>query len=434
MQTIRLFSTVIMALLFMGCPPPVSDNPAASSSGVNDSASRGNAPASAGSNPQPKAIVVSQVSAGNSHSMILKTDGSLWAVGDNGSGQLGNDSTDRRLTPVKVMTGVDQVSAGFNYTMIVKKNGELWAVGINTEGQLGDGTNDQRLRPVQVRTAPEGRPMTEVAQVSAKNIHTIILKTNGELWAVGANNHGQLGDNSQENKANPVAVLTAARDDGGQPMTEVDQISAGGAHTLILKNKNNDTLWAVGNNNKRQLGDGTADARKLTPTQVMIAAGTPMNNVKQISAGSQHTMILKNNGELWAVGNNSSGQLGNSTNDNAPNPVQVMDDVDYVSAGNFHTMVVKKNGSLWGFGLNDRGQLGDGTKNDANVPVEARTAPLPGGKPIKDVAQVSAGNKHSMILKTNDTLWAVGSNGFGQLGTGDATGANQLTPVEITVE
>ncbi len=426
MHTTRLFSTLVMALLFMGCPPPVSDNSA--QSGDNS-----NVPASAGSNPQPKAIVVSQVSVGDNHTMILKTDDTLWAVGNNGSGQLGNDSTDHRLTPVKVMTGVAQVSAGFSYTMIVKKNGELWAVGLNHLGQLGvGGGNNNELTAVQVRTAPapEGRPMTEVDQVSASNNHTIILKTNGELWAVGKNNFGQLGDNSQENKANPVQVLTAPLPAGGRPMTEVAQISSGGSYTVILKTT--DTLWAVGLNNNRQLGDGTADPFKLTPAQVMIAAGNPMNDVKQISAGSQHTMILKNDHTLWAVGLNDRGQLGDGTNDNAPNPVQVMSDVDYVSAGHTHTMIVKRDGSLWGFGRNSDGQLGDGTKNDANDPVEVRTAPAPAGRPMTAVAKVSAGNAHTMILKTNGTLWAVGANGSGQLG--DGTTADKVSPVEITVE
>ncbi len=423
MHTVRLVSTVIMALLLMGCPPPVSDNP-------NNSASAGNAPAAvAGNNPQPKAIVVDYVSAGTDHTMILKTDGTLWATGRNSDGQLGNDSTDQKLTPVKVMSGVGQVSAGGSHTMIVVK-GELWAVGRNREGQLGDGAgNNNELTAVQVRTAPGGRPMTEVAQVSANNNHTIILKTNGELWAVGENRFGQLGDNSQENKANPVQVLTAPLPGGG-PMTGVDQISSGGTHTVILKTT--DTLWAVGDNQYGQLGDGTADPRKLTPAQVMTAAGNPMNNVKQISAGSQHTMILKNDNSLWAVGWNNYGQLGDGTNANAPNPVQVMNDVDYVSAGGGHTMVVKRDGSLWGFGQNNRGQLGDGTKINANDPVEVRTAPAPEGRPMTAVAQVSAGPQHSMILKTNGTLWAVGSNGFGQLGDGSVT--DKKIPVEITVE
>ncbi len=426
MHTARLVFTLIMALLFMGCPPPAGHN-------SNDSTSGGNAPAAAaGSDPQPKAIPVVQVSVGTYHTMILKEDSSLWAVGTNTVGQLGNDSTDRRLTPVKIMTGVAQVSAGGSHTMIVKKNGELWAVGRNREGQLGNGTgNNNELTAVQVRTAPGGRPMTEVDQVSANNNHTIILKTNGELWAVGDNTHGQLGDNTTDNRANPVQVLTAPLPAGG-PMTGVAQISSGSAHTVILKTT--DTLWAVGANSSGQLGDGTADARKLTPSQVMIAAGTPMDNVKQISAGSQHTMILKNDNTLWAVGLNDNGQLGDGTNDNAPNLVQVMNDVDYVSAGDFHTMIIKKDGSLWGFGLNTHGQLGDGTKNNANDPVEVRTAPAPAGRPMTEVAQVSAGPQHTMILKTNGTLWAVGSNGSGQLGNGDSTTVDQLTPVEITVE
>ncbi len=89
MHTVRIVSTVIMALVLMGCPPPVGDN----------SASGSNAPPQNGDNPddsasQPKAIVVKQVSSGSYHSMILKTDGTLWAVGSNSDGQLGNSDPD----------------------------------------------------------------------------------------------------------------------------------------------------------------------------------------------------------------------------------------------------------------------------------------------------------------------------------------------------
>ncbi len=95
------------------------------------------------------------------------------------------------------MTDVAQVSAGGNHTMILKKNGELWAVGSNQYGQLGDGTTNQRLTPVAVKTAA-GRPMTNVTYVSAGNEHSMIVKKGGTLWAVGRNHKGQLGNGDDD--------------------------------------------------------------------------------------------------------------------------------------------------------------------------------------------------------------------------------------------
>ncbi len=109
--------------------------------------------------------------------------------------------------------------------------------------------------------------MTEVKQVSAGSQHTLILKENGDLWAVGNNEYGQLGDGSTTQRLNPVEVRTATE---GPAMTEVDQVSAGGGHSMILKE--NGSLWAVGKNAKGQLGNGEsgADAKELIPVEITV--------------------------------------------------------------------------------------------------------------------------------------------------------------------
>ena len=90
------------------------------------------------------------VSAGSKHTMVIKTDGSLWAWGKNSNGELGDGTTENRVTPVKVMDGVSSVSAGNLYTMAIKTDGSLWAWGKNSSGVLGDGTTEDRVTPVKV--------------------------------------------------------------------------------------------------------------------------------------------------------------------------------------------------------------------------------------------------------------------------------------------
>ncbi len=106
MHTARLISTVIMALVLMGCPPPVSDNPDAPVSEVNDSASGLNNLdnlAQNGDNPAPvRKHHVAYVSSGGNHTVIVKTDDSLWAVGDNQYGQLGDGSTTDKWNPEQI--------------------------------------------------------------------------------------------------------------------------------------------------------------------------------------------------------------------------------------------------------------------------------------------------------------------------------------------
>ena len=82
--------------------------------------------------------------------MAVKTDGTLWAWGDNSYGQLGDGTTTHRLSPVQVGSGFASVAAGYYHTVAVKTDGTLWAWGYNDYGQLGDGTTTYRLSPVQV--------------------------------------------------------------------------------------------------------------------------------------------------------------------------------------------------------------------------------------------------------------------------------------------
>ncbi len=455
MQKRAIVFTVIMALLLMGCPPPVSDNPDDLTSEVNNSAQNGdkpnvpasevtdsasggnapNAPAPGGPDLEPKDIVVPYVSAGEYYTMIVKSDDTLWAVGKNDYGQLGNNDNTRddQLNPIQVMTNVAQVSAGSRHTMILTKENTLWGTGDNIRGQLGTDTIRQTSTLVQIISA-EGEPMTEVAQASVGEHHSIILKKNSDLWAVGNNSYGQLGIGTIRGESTPVQVISAE----GKPMTEVDQVSVGPYRTMILKT--NGELWAVGRNRKGQLGIGDdAGANQSTPVQVMIAAEQPMTNVIQVSAGSEHTMILKRNGDLWAVGRNNKGQLGDGSKTNTSTPVQVIiaedqpiTEVAQVSAGKFHTMILKRNGELWAVGRNKEGQLGIGTTRDASTPVQVMIA---AEQPMTEVIQVSAGGYHSMIVKRNGTVWAVGKNDHGQLGNGQrGDDVVEVLPVEITIQ
>ncbi len=430
MHTAKLIFTVIIATIFMGCPPPVSDNPA---SGSNAPASDGDDSAP-GDNPVPvRKHHAAYVSAGQSHTMIVKTDDSLWAVGRNNIGQLGDGSTTDASIPVQVitaagqpMTEVDQISAGHSHTMILKKNSTVWAVGGNAFGQLGDGSTNDASIPVQVMI-DVGQPMTEVAYVSAGTKHSMIVKKNGTVWAVGYNGSGQLGDGTNNNTATPVQVMI----DVDQPMTQAARVSVGTEHSMIIKQ--NGTLWAVGSNTYGQLGDGTT-TRRLNPVRVREkppeggAAREMTGVVARVSSSEYRSMILKRDDTLWAVGQNRNGQLGNGNISNFEStPLQVMTGVDQVSSGRTHTMILKKNGTLWAVGNNFDGQLGTGDprRDGKPNPVEVMT----------DVARVSSRYDHTMIVKQNGTLWAVGLNEHGQLGNGaSGSGVRQLAPVKIRLQ
>jgi alpha-tubulin suppressor-like RCC1 family protein len=90
------------------------------------------------------------------------------------------------------------VEVGTQHTMILRSDGTLWATGYNSSGQLGDGTTQDKVLPVLV--------MSGVASVSAGREHTVILKTDGTVWATGNNNYGQLGNKVIISTTTPVRI------------------------------------------------------------------------------------------------------------------------------------------------------------------------------------------------------------------------------------
>jgi len=200
--------------------------------------------------------------AGNGHTVAIKTDGTLWIWGHNSYSKLGlgNDTLYRyRLYPTQVGTDNDWkiATAGEEHTLAIKTDGTLWAWGLNWRGKLGidntDGiVSERRLSPTQVGTD------TNWKTVTAGLRYTIAIKTDGTLWAWGDNTHGRLGLGDTTNRYYPIQVGTN---------TDWKVVDAGWGHTVALKNDS--TLWAWGNNKHGQLGLGD-DIDRLYPTQVGI--------------------------------------------------------------------------------------------------------------------------------------------------------------------
>jgi putative cell wall-binding protein len=231
------------------------------------------------------------ISAGDYHTVALKSDGSLWTWGLNSHGQLGDGTKDTCAGPERIGDDTDwvSVSAGGSQTLALKADGSLWAWGDNYWGQLG--MSAWPTVPTRVGTD------SDWVAVSAGRYHTVALRSDGSLWAWGRNQFGALGDGA-------VSDNSSVRRIGA----DSDWVAASAGSEDSFAIKSDGSLWAWGYNSNGQLGDGTVTPR-LSP--IRIGSGTDWVAVQ---AGSFcHTMAMKADGSFWAWGYNIDGQLGDGT-------------------------------------------------------------------------------------------------------------------------
>ena len=242
--------------------------------------------------------------------------------------------------------------------------------------------------------------------------NSFILKNDGTLWGCGANDYGVLGVGDTYRRTTFTQITTNT--------DNIKSVYHGFNHTFILKNDG--TLWGCGLNDEGQLGLGDTSYR-TTFTKIT----TNVNDIKLVCCGRNHTFILKNDGTLWACGQNNYGQLGLGDTDNRTTFIQVTtntNNIKSVNCGYEHTIILKNDGTLWGCGYNGYGQLGLEDVNNRNTFTQITTN-------TGNIKSIYCGLYNTYILKNDGTLWGCGRNYYGQLGLGDTTDRLAFTIIGI---
>jgi alpha-tubulin suppressor-like RCC1 family protein/uncharacterized protein YkwD len=254
----------------------------------------------------------------------------------------------------------------------------------------------------------------QVIAVSAGYEHNLAVKSDGSVWAWGDNRYGQLGDDSGADQETPVRVL------GNLPV--IRAVSAGGSFSLALGGDG--SAWGWGSNGNAQLGhDPIAPYQEFkTPIRVSSLTG----RIKAIAAGDNHTVALEDRtGQMWVFGLNIAGCLGTGDPDrlfyqDPTKPAEIDEftgrDIVSIAADSFNSYAVDKEGRVWAMGSNGFHQLGpmvDTLSHDAS----AHQIPQ-----LPAMVEVDAGSGHALALTHTGDLWSWGSNSTGQLGLGVVIG------------
>ena len=372
------------------------------------------------------------VSTGDHHAVAIRSDGTLWAWGENNHGQLGNNSTTDSNTPIQIAAGagfhwVGASAGGGDYldaipenqnlsghTVAIKvenantSNRTLWAWGYNSHGQLGTGNTAESHVPVQVGTDADWE------SVSAGESHTVAIKTNGKLYAWGYNYYRQLGVYAFTDILSPAIEDTQA--------TDWSSVSAGSWHTAAIKD--NGTLWTCGRNDYGEKGDGT-----LALAIGFAQESTLATTWTSVSAGALHTVAIQGGNTLFTWGDNYFGQLGNGTQTNkyvATQESTEATDWNSTVGGGKHTIAIKAGGTLWAWGYNLRGQLGDDTSTGKSVPTQE-------GTNATNWSSITAGYEYSAAINDLGELYTWGHNDYGQDGNG-TTGGQIEIPTQVGLD
>jgi alpha-tubulin suppressor-like RCC1 family protein len=322
----------------------------------------------------PSGVRAAQVRGGGDFAMALTIGDGVFAWGDNRSGQLGVGRIKNGVghitsshvpvsvhLPRQVETHITQVRAGSQFALALTSTGEVYAWGDGIGGELGNGQTNDAFSPVHVGM-PGG---VKISAISTGCLHSLALTPKGEVLAWGNNKYGELGDDSTDESDVPVRVDLPRN-------FKAVAVAAGCFHSLALGADGE--IFAWGDNQLGQLGDGQPSLVNILPVEIFIhVPGPAIGKVVQIYGGCEHTLALTTKGAVLAWGDDVDGELGISPPKTVSRPARVTKlsgrGVTSIAVGCFTSYARTSFGRGLAWGLDDSGEVGDGTFVNAKLPV-----------------------------------------------------------------
>lgn len=297
-------------------------------------------------------------------------------------------------------------------TKRIKFSKKMFCWGSTIHGELGlGGIEDENIfMPRQVDFAKAN----EIEQIACGENYTVAITNEGQVYSCGNNDYGQLGHEKARKRLQQIPGLDAF---------VFKKVSCGSCHTLAVNEWGQ--LFSWGSNMKGQLGLSSVDCTERTPRMVK-ALGTSV--IVQIACGVEHSIALTNDGELYAWGSNTEGQLGigsHTVTEIKPKRIYTLAAVPiaFIACGGYHTVVISKSGVVFAWGRNTFGQLGLNDTQQRSVPCQLRT--LRNAK----VCFAACGEEFSVFLTLDGGVFTCGAGMYGQLGHGNSM--NEILPRQV---
>lgn len=255
------------------------------------------------------------IATGSRHTLALDENGQIWAWGANESHQLGVPAFEvaKRNTPevvdIQSIGGkrVIAIAASDRNSYALDISGRLWAWGINLDGNLGNGSIVNHPTPVEVDLTPlNGARIAWISTASTAN-HVAIVDELGEVWTWGADSTGRLGRSTDI----PGSSWQPGRVEfQGLGDDRIRWVEVGGRFNYAYDSSGR--LWSWGDNNSLQLLQNTIELSVPAPA---LADLTPLLDaeVDAVSLALDHGILIDSDKNIWAWGENNNGQLGDGS-------------------------------------------------------------------------------------------------------------------------
>jgi alpha-tubulin suppressor-like RCC1 family protein len=215
--------------------------------------------------------------------------------------------TENTLVQIANLPTITAITASGSQNYYLDINGNVWADGFNDFGQLGDGTNLDRRDPVQVLESGsveggDAIALSSIIDISSGIKHAAFLSNDKTVYSVGSNEHGQLGDGTNESRNYPVKVLSSGTESAGNAIdvANINIIDCGGNHTVLINTEG--TVFSFGRNNQNQLGYTTTGTYHPYAKQVDGIFGLQAHAFTSLHAGFESTLLKDQEGFIFGVG------------------------------------------------------------------------------------------------------------------------------------